>query len=484
MANVGFFLGGMAQNQLANRELGQKDRALTQQDRVIGQTDRSLGQADRRLGQEDKRFGLASRAQAFTEKTAELAALQDRFQKNVDLLTETSAAVNADLEARGVPVEQRGPAIRAALEPITLSMQDSLFDPIISQANRGRIIDNAATATASAEQVAAGEGRAKVAGVNAVFDALGTDRPPISTPEAKLLAGVEAPPAADIPTVVNMRQHDTNNFASFMSNETEQIRKATQLGFGVTSDLPSELDVKMQLFNMPDGTTRTVDTSNAAEMAAAAKAGGEPFSLSVSAPDRASAITPTSSDPKAIIKAKSDLRSLAGNLEELKSTAQAFAENPAAGGFLGFGSEKIGGALEQFPLLDKMVEAAGIDPAEAQRVRSLGRATVATMLQTITKEDSKFTKDERKIASETLAALEPTSSTGQIAAAFDTAVRITTRESRRKLDELRVAEGLSAKDLATPEGIDKLVEILAANGVVSEEDQDEIVHNLLDSMGL
>lgn len=172
---------------------------------------------------------------------------------------------------------------------------------------------------------------------------------------------------------------------------------------------------------------------------------------------------------------RTSLQTLSGNLEELQIVADKFKETPMAGGALGQlldTSKGIAGQIDQ--LFGTDLE--GMVPGDRDKIveaRTQARFGVAMMLTTITGEASgRFTEQERRIAEETLRALNATSSPEQVIQAVDTAQQIMERSLRRFADELLTTSKL---DLTKAENLDKAIGVLMENGLTQEQADNALI---------
>ena len=177
--------------------------------------------------------------------------------------------------------------------------------------------------------------------------------------------------------------------------------------------------------------------------------------------------------PKDIDELRAGIRDLQGNLEELEKTRKNFEDNPEAGGILGTALESAGGILGQIPFIGAdLAEMLPGDQEAVKKARTQARFTVASMLTTITKEETgRFTDKERAIAQEAVGALDVTASPPQIQAALETAMEIMTASQNRKVDELLSASRL---DLSTDAGADAFNKILLENRFTPQQAEDAI----------
>lgn len=178
-----------------------------------------------------------------------------------------------------------------------------------------------------------------------------------------------------------------------------------------------------------------------------------------------------------------NLQELSGNIEELGIVSSKFEETPLAGGTIGQFldvSKGIAGQIDQIVGTDIESLVPG-DRDKIVEARTQARFGVAMMLSTITGEESgRFTEQERKIAEETLRALNASSSPGQIKVAVDTATRIMARSLRRTADELLTAAKIDLKDV---NNLDKAIGILMENGLTQEQ-ADEALIGILNRRGI
>lgn len=176
----------------------------------------------------------------------------------------------------------------------------------------------------------------------------------------------------------------------------------------------------------------------------------------------------TGETPKSVGEVRDRLRSTTASMEELKTTLAAFEKTPQAGGILGRMIEKGGGLLQQFDevLGTDLSGTVGIDMKAVTEARTQARVTTSQMLTTITKEESRFTDEERKRAEQALQTLELTASPQQIKTALSTAIAIMERSEVRDLDRLRLA---AKADLSTDEGIDQFGAVLLDNGYTRDQ---------------
>ncbi|MES0339846.1 MAG: hypothetical protein ABUK15_07305 [Anaerolineales bacterium] len=190
----------------------------------------------------------------------------------------------------------------------------------------------------------------------------------------------------------------------------------------------------------------------------------------------------TGATPKDTDELRAGIRNMQGNLEELGKTMEAFASNPEAGGLLGTVLESAGGLLGQIPFIGE--DLANMLPGDQEKVkkaRTQARFTVASMLTTITKEESgRFTDKERAIAQEAIGALDVTASPPQIQAALETAIEIMNDSQNRKIDELYSASGL---DLASPVGLESFNKILIENRFTQDQ-ADEAILDVMERRGI
>jgi len=228
--------------------------------------------------------------------------------------------------------------------------------------------------------------------------------------------------------------------------------------------------IQLRTFQMPDGNFLSVRADDATQINATLEAGG------VETPRRVDAATVAGLDPltastrQEVAKTRADIGDLAGNLEELGVALKAFEKTPEAGGISGTVIEKAGGLLQQLPggVGEKILEAAGVDPAKVTKVRTQFRTLTAQMLTTITKETSRFSDAEREIAQETLKTLDITASEPQIRAALETATDLQERAMVRLVDKLRIQGKITDEELGTAKGIDNLEVILKKNGMTQD----------------
>ena len=178
--------------------------------------------------------------------------------------------------------------------------------------------------------------------------------------------------------------------------------------------------------------------------------------------------------PKDIDELRAGIRDLQGNLEELEKTRKNFEDNPEAGGILGTALESAGGILGQIPFIGgDLAEMLPGDQEKIKKARTQARFTVASMLTTITKEETgRFTDKERAIAQEAVGALDVTASPPQIQAALETAIEIMTASQNRKVDELLSAAQLN---LADSSDLEKFNKILLENRFTQDQADDAIL---------
>lgn len=219
-------------------------------------------------------------------------------------------------------------------------------------------------------------------------------------------------------------------------------------------------------FRMPDGSIQSANVNETAKIQGLIGQGGVKISLSVQSPSLEGVGAVTGVTKKEREALKGSVQDTNAQIEELNETLRQFEETPEAGGLLGPIIEKAGGLIQQLPGGERVLETAGVDPAEVKAVRGNARAVASRMLSTITGEESgRFTDREREIAEEVLGALDVTASEQQISAALNQAIDLMRRAEGRQMVRFLQASGA---DIATPEGEVTFVEALIANGFTEE----------------
>ena len=174
----------------------------------------------------------------------------------------------------------------------------------------------------------------------------------------------------------------------------------------------------------------------------------------------------TGATPAALRAQGQTIEDLTSSIARVSSTIDAFKKTKAAGGILGTIIENVGGLLGQIPLIGEDV-AGAIGTPEVTNARTQARLTTASLLSTITGEESgRFTDTERRIAEEALKALTPTASASQIQDALGLTLGLLNDSRNRQLDSFLIR---SEGDLATPVGRDAFNKVLLANGFTREE---------------
>ena len=173
----------------------------------------------------------------------------------------------------------------------------------------------------------------------------------------------------------------------------------------------------------------------------------------------------TGERPKDIAGIRENVRSMEGDLEQLSGALKAFQETPEAAGILGTLIETGGGILRQIPIIGKDIANILVDEETQKKVkeaRTKARFVTSSLLATITKETAgRFTDTERKLAAETLAALEATSDPLQVEVAMKTAIGIMQDTEVREVQRLL---SVSKLDLTNSDDQDKFGAILVENG--------------------
>lgn len=282
----------------------------------------------------------------------------------------------------------------------------------------------------------------------------------VNLPSIDYSARLEATPTPIDVAAVEAKAAITGVETKIASSGADQT-KAKALGVG-----REKSDIRPFLY--PDGTRRPVDLTDQVAVQKALAANAYPVSLGVQAGD-INALTGIS--PKEVGAAREKISGLQVDMARLEDTLKAFQETPEAGGILGTIIETGGGLLAQIPLIGEDI--AGLLPGDAEKVkeaRTKARITVASMLETITKEESgRFTDTERRIANEALGALDVTASPPQIETALKTALSIMQDTMNRQVDKLLLA---SKADLSAPEGRTEFFDVLIKNGFTEEQSID------------
>lgn len=428
MAN-GAFLGGFAEGIGAGREHTRAVRGLDQKDRVLGQQDRSLDQADERIAQGDRGLDLRARGLDIRErqvKAAESRALRVETDTKIGNMMETIGELVEGSLAAGREPEQITPMIAPLLAAVTSVAPAAGRDPKLLEAQVQAML----TMPTGAE-IAAAEGSAEASRITSQAGAL--EEAGIDTGAARATAGIKAAP-----------------------------------------------NTTLRTFEMPDGRALSVPADDRASIDRAVAAGGVETPRS----RQSDQISVTGDDQKGVDETRTQIRELSSSMEELDATMEQFEANPEAGGITGTIIEKAGGVLQQIPGGSAVLDMAGIKPEEVKAVRSQMRSTVSRMLSTITAEEGgRYTDTERRIAQEALGVLDETASDQQIRSAMQQAVNIQRRSLVRQVDRLRGQAEISVDDLRTPDGINRMDEILRKNGMTSQASEAAIL-DLLNRLGI
>lgn len=243
--------------------------------------------------------------------------------------------------------------------------------------------------------------------------------------------------------------------------------------------------IQLRTFQMPDGNFLSVRADNAAQINQTLEAGGVETPRRIDAATVSGLAATTQPTKGEIAETRGAIGDLAGNLEELAVTLKAFEETPEAGGISGTVIEQAGGLLQQLPggVGEKILETIGVDPAKVTKVRTQFRTLTSQMLTTITKETSRFSDAERKLANETLKTLDVTASDLQIRGALETATNLQKRALVRLVDKIRIQGKISDEELGTAKGIDTLEVILKKNGMTQNAAL-EAVMDLRERLGI
>ena len=177
----------------------------------------------------------------------------------------------------------------------------------------------------------------------------------------------------------------------------------------------------------------------------------------------------TTITPKKVRETVETITQIRANLVDINRVAEGFKKTPSAGGVFGPIIEKLGGLIQQIPLIGGIV---GTAPEDVKGIRTDARALASSLLSTITKEDTgRFTDKEREIATEVLGALDVTASPQQIQAALSTVRGIMEASLSRELFKLLSSTNA---DLSTDEGINSFGAVLLKNGFTNDQASEAI----------
>lgn len=225
-------------------------------------------------------------------------------------------------------------------------------------------------------------------------------------------------------------------------------------------------------FLFPDGKTVGIDLTapGASEQVSSIQSrGGRRISQGVTA---GSTTQLTGVTAENVEEARGALDDVNTTLDQIQNLTQAIKDNPEATGLTGGAVETVGGLLQQFAIGRAALDAVGVDPAKATDVRTRARTLTASLLETITGEESgRFTDTERRIAERALRTLEVTASVEQIEAAMGTVQELFVANRNRNVNTLLEA---STADLSTDEGVDAFGDILVSNGFTFDQAIEEI----------
>jgi len=401
--------------------------AATQQRNVIEQRrleGRHIGLGERQLGLQQEQFANQQITRHRTQATEALGTITDEISDFLEASRDQpgSSAIVEFIDAR-----------LSTLTPLLDAIAEN--DPIGARNLQAQMQNVRASFVQAPTAISAAEtgALADVAGARATAGALG-----IPVEEAARGAGILAAPRAAQP-------------ANFI----------TPAGDPVIIDLAGA-NASREIAALPPGTRR--------------------FTAGVQAETLAGLDVATGVTRQDVEAARTQLQDFPERVALMEQALTGIRESPESVGISGQLLSTLGGLVQQLPGGAPLLEAANLDPAETAEVRSTLIRVVSASLEQITGEESgRYTDTERAIAERATASLSPTSSFQQVQATLQDILRIERLANARLVDRSLVRpEGL---DLATPEGRERLNEILLANGF-NENEALEAIIDVLEFRGL